>query len=274
MIEPTLPKPAWDAKSIGTTEDAYSAQQMKEALHQRNALADILGQCIAASGIIRPVGLSGPQLLMFGNDLLEHLIRQNPPVDKKAVMTTASAIVDALVADANDGGYDLEAGLFGPAFSKLVRSWALCCDLVARADEAITKEVPFPTELLRAINALRLECPSEVVNALEHEFRQWFDAVNTSTATLKRMHAAARDQLDKIAENDPDPLAPPGKEFHAVLTGCGEGVLFEHEPDAKFTETGDERMTAPGVPAIGEHFRELYAGDPKMKRVKVRVLND
>ena len=41
-----------------------------------------------------------------------------------AVMGLAGEIVVALLADENDGGYDLEAGLFGPAFSTLVRRWA------------------------------------------------------------------------------------------------------------------------------------------------------
>lgn len=41
-----------------------------------------------------------------------------------AVQALAGEIVEALLADEKDGGYDLTAGLFGPAFSKLVRRWA------------------------------------------------------------------------------------------------------------------------------------------------------
>ena len=37
---------------------------------------------------------------------------------------TAQLIVDALLADSKDGGYDLEAGMFGPNFSKLIRRWS------------------------------------------------------------------------------------------------------------------------------------------------------
>lgn len=33
-------------------------------------------------------------------------------------------IVDALLIDQQNGGYDLESGMFGPAFSDLVRRWA------------------------------------------------------------------------------------------------------------------------------------------------------
>lgn len=40
-----------------------------------------------------------------------------------AVHHKASAIVSALRADEKDGGYDLTAGMFGPAFSALVREW-------------------------------------------------------------------------------------------------------------------------------------------------------
>lgn len=41
-----------------------------------------------------------------------------------AVQALAGEIVEALRADEKDGGYDLEAGLFGPSFSALVRRWA------------------------------------------------------------------------------------------------------------------------------------------------------
>lgn len=42
-----------------------------------------------------------------------------------AVQALAGEIVDALMHDEKDGGYDLEGGLFGPAFSTLVRRWAV-----------------------------------------------------------------------------------------------------------------------------------------------------
>jgi hypothetical protein len=41
-----------------------------------------------------------------------------------AVQALAHEIVQALLADEKDGGYDLTAGMFGPAFSALVRRWA------------------------------------------------------------------------------------------------------------------------------------------------------
>jgi hypothetical protein len=41
-----------------------------------------------------------------------------------AVQALAGEIIEALLSDEEDGGYDLTAGLFGPAFSKLVRRWA------------------------------------------------------------------------------------------------------------------------------------------------------
>ena len=42
-----------------------------------------------------------------------------------AVQALAGEIIEALLADEKDGGYDLTAGLFGAAFSKLVRRWAV-----------------------------------------------------------------------------------------------------------------------------------------------------
>lgn len=40
------------------------------------------------------------------------------------VQALAGEIIEALLADEKDGGYALTSGLFGPAFSKLVRRWA------------------------------------------------------------------------------------------------------------------------------------------------------
>jgi hypothetical protein len=48
--------------------------------------------------------------------------RYTPP--GMAVQALAGEIIEALLADEKDGGYDLTAGMFGPAFSKLVRRWA------------------------------------------------------------------------------------------------------------------------------------------------------
>ena len=46
------------------------------------------------------------------------------PAPGMAVQALAGEIIEALLADEKDGGYDLTAGMFGPAFSKLVRRWA------------------------------------------------------------------------------------------------------------------------------------------------------
>jgi hypothetical protein len=47
-----------------------------------------------------------------------------PPAPGMAVTCLVHEIIDALLADEKDGGYDLTAGLFGPNFSNLVRRWA------------------------------------------------------------------------------------------------------------------------------------------------------
>ncbi|MDX4956276.1 hypothetical protein [Delftia acidovorans] len=49
---------------------------------------------------------------------------QDTKVPGMAVTALAGDIVEALLADEKDGGYDLTAGLFGPSFSALVRRWA------------------------------------------------------------------------------------------------------------------------------------------------------
>src|SRR5690606_8922730 len=51
-----------------------------ESEHHVQLLGQALGECIAAAGIIRPdASLSGPQLLMFADDLKRHLAEQTAP---------------------------------------------------------------------------------------------------------------------------------------------------------------------------------------------------
>lgn len=54
------------------------------------------------------------------------MTKWSDPAPGMAVQALAGEICDALVKDATPeaGGYDLEAGLFGPNFSNLVRRWA------------------------------------------------------------------------------------------------------------------------------------------------------
>lgn len=51
-----------------------------ESEHHVQMLGQALGECIAAAGIIRPdASLSGPELLMFADDLKRHLAQQTAP---------------------------------------------------------------------------------------------------------------------------------------------------------------------------------------------------
>ena len=96
---------------------------------------------VDAADLGEPVGKAGERLggVMIPPPSGEELQRQPVtvcPLDEQpvqaeaaktpgmAVMGLAGEIVVALLADENDGGYDLEAGLFGPAFSTLARRWA------------------------------------------------------------------------------------------------------------------------------------------------------
>ena len=54
----------------------------------------------------------------------ERVAASPQPAPGMAVQALAAEIVKALLADEEDGGYDLTAGLFGPNFSGLVRRWA------------------------------------------------------------------------------------------------------------------------------------------------------
>ena len=51
---------------------------------QIKMLGQLLGECIIAAGIVRPDSeLSGPQLLLFGQDLKEYLERINKPKENE-----------------------------------------------------------------------------------------------------------------------------------------------------------------------------------------------
>lgn len=56
-------------------DDAQAtAARLEELEHQVNRLGQALGECIVAAGIIRPdASLTGPELLMFAQDLKTHL---------------------------------------------------------------------------------------------------------------------------------------------------------------------------------------------------------
>ena len=47
-----------------------------------------------------------------------------PKTPRLAIMAVAQQVCNALEADRKSEGYDLEAGMFGPAFSNLLRKWA------------------------------------------------------------------------------------------------------------------------------------------------------
>lgn len=50
---------------------------LEEQEHHIRLLGQVLAECIVAAGITRPdVSLTGPQLLMFGEDLKRQLLEQ------------------------------------------------------------------------------------------------------------------------------------------------------------------------------------------------------
>lgn len=65
-----------DADSLDTNDGVPSDKEdmIAELEHQNLALAQSLGECIVAAGIIQEdAALTGPQLLMFARDLKEHV---------------------------------------------------------------------------------------------------------------------------------------------------------------------------------------------------------
>ncbi|MGE8446621.1 MAG: hypothetical protein ACN6O1_10420 [Comamonas sp.] len=71
--------------ALPATEDS-SAGDLAEASHQTKLLAQALGDCILASGIVRSdLDMSGPQLLMFAEDLKELLLAGQAEVQAEPV---------------------------------------------------------------------------------------------------------------------------------------------------------------------------------------------
>lgn len=68
----------WDESPLYAAPVAQTAPHESE--HHVHLLGQALGECIAAAGIIRPdASLSGPELLMFADDLKRHLAEQTAP---------------------------------------------------------------------------------------------------------------------------------------------------------------------------------------------------
>ena len=68
------------------------------------------------------------------------------PMPGMAVTALAGEIIEALLADEKDGGYDLTSGLFGANFSTLVRRWAKAeWGYVPPTQPAFTQEPPAKT---------------------------------------------------------------------------------------------------------------------------------
>lgn len=62
----------------------------QESEHHARLLGQALGECIAAAGIIRPdASLSGPELLMFADDLKRHLAEQTAPQPEQSGLVEA-----------------------------------------------------------------------------------------------------------------------------------------------------------------------------------------
>lgn len=74
-----------------------SAGDLAEASHQTKLLAQALGDCILASGIVRSdLEMSGPQLLMFAEDLKEQLLARQAVVQAEPVADYPHEQMDAL----------------------------------------------------------------------------------------------------------------------------------------------------------------------------------
>lgn len=64
------------------------------------------------------------------------------------------------------------------------------------------------------------------------------------------------------AQETTPPAVQDAREFWGVIAPCGEGVFFNNEADARWTQTGHgSGSDGFGVPTIGEAFRESYEDD-------------
>ena len=134
------------------------------------------------------------------------------PVDES---DTPGEIADAIIAKLNA---DRTQSAQAVAEPHPPTRHCMCADCLPSFDD--TEALPTPKaepepvwdgklheSLQRSLNALRLECPPELVNDCEFEVRKSFEALSTSLTTAKRMYGAARDRLEAIDASQPDPFA-------------------------------------------------------------------
>lgn len=111
---------------------------------------------------------------------------QVPAAPGMAAQALAAEIVEALRADEKDGGYDLTAGRFGPAFSALVRRWAA----LEYVGEALSVQ------------------PAESDCALLDEMVRAWAKHETETEQVRMRRIAARSALEARLSSQPAPSEP------------------------------------------------------------------
>lgn len=103
LASPPLPGEAVLAQRIAALAVAPAQAVAVPSDHQCKLLAEALGECIMAAGIVRKDidGLSGPQLLMFAEDLKRHLAA---PAQEDAALQQYEAFFDQVFAQACSNG--------------------------------------------------------------------------------------------------------------------------------------------------------------------------
>ena len=115
------PEAACDASQQMTAEQIRSIEDMRRTL-EIIAVGDSVNPAQDACNALIQAGFWAKDAVPSPKTAPTTELPSKPP--GMAVQALAGEIIEALLADEKDGGYDLTGGLFGAEFSKLVRRWA------------------------------------------------------------------------------------------------------------------------------------------------------
>lgn len=121
----------------------------------------------------------------------------------RAVQALAAEIVEALLADEQDGGYDLTAGMFGAAFSTLVRRW--CAAELAQQGTHLLPTV-FEAEATAVLNMIKAWRDCDGNGGFPHEARERMDAFLMAIG-LRRAPAAPQPATQALSAPDSERAA-------------------------------------------------------------------
>lgn len=153
---------------LEASSGALATAQRDEAIHQMQQLGQTLGECIVAAGITNPeFALSGPELLMFGEDLKTHLAQSSQGAD------ASNAVISYMLDNRNESPLEFLHCWNEGNFDAIRQEWPNVPEEVfIGADTQHPKTVGFGKNSIaadRPLTVLRLlqECRTTLADGLE-----------------------------------------------------------------------------------------------------------